>query len=125
MSRFSNKAHLQALAARLQPALAFPADRPGEWPAWRPALRAKLDELLGGLPPARGVPEAVLLDRREEDGYVRERLALRGRDGVEIPIYLLTPTGPLPEGGRRAVLCLHGHGHGMDDVVGEPGQGTD
>jgi dienelactone hydrolase len=66
-----------------------------------------------------------VLDRREEDGYVRELLALRGRDGVEIPSYLLTPTGALPDGGkRRAVLCLHGHGNGMNDVVGDPGQGT-
>ncbi len=125
MSRFSNKAHLQALAAQLQPELAFPVDRPEAWPEWRHALREKLAELLGGLPPALSVPAAEVLERREEDGYLRERLALGGRDGVEIPAYLLTPIGQPPrDGKRRAVVCLHGHGYGMNDVVGDPGQGT-
>lgn len=124
MGRFSNMAYLQGVAERLRPELAFPADRPHAWPEWRRALRAKLADLLGGLPPALDAPAAEVLERREEDGYVRELLALRGRDGVEVPAYLLTPTGPMPGGGRRAVLCLHGHGHGMADVVGDPGQGT-
>src|SRR5260370_41327864 len=101
MSRFSNKTHLQALAAQLQPELAFPVDRPEAWPEWRHALRGKLAELLGGLPPALGVPAAEVLECREEDGYVRERLALRGRGGLEDPAYQLTPLGPPPPGGKR------------------------
>jgi dienelactone hydrolase len=45
---------------------------------------------------------------------------------VEVPAYLLTPVDERGAGGkRRAVLCLHGHGHGKDDVVGDPGEGTE
>jgi dienelactone hydrolase len=124
MRRFSNKSYLQALTRQLHPALTFPVQNPEAWPTWRKALRAKIDELLGGLPAARSDMSAELLERREEDGYVREKLAISGRDGVEIPAYLLTPTGAAPVGKRRAVLCLHGHGNGMNDVVGDPGQGS-
>ena len=52
MSRFSNKAYLQEVARGLQPELAFPIERQAEWSAWRQALRTKLSELLGGVPPA-------------------------------------------------------------------------
>ena len=42
------------------------------------------------------------------------------------PGYLLTPMKERGDGGkRRAVLCLHGHGNGKGDVVGDPGEGTD
>ena len=125
MHRFSNKIYLQEIVARLHPALTFPIDQPAAWPAWRRDLRGKIDELFGGLPAAGDAVSAELLEQREEDGYVREKLAIVGRDGVEIPAYLLTPTStPPPDGKRRAVLCLHGHGRGKSDVVGDPGQGS-
>ena len=125
MRRFSNKTYLQEIAARVRPELAFPIDQPEAWPSWRCALRGKVDELLGGLPAARDEISAELLERREEDGYLREKLAIAGRDGVEIPAYLLTPTGTPPPGGkRRAVVCLHGHGNGKNDLVGDPGHGS-
>jgi dienelactone hydrolase len=124
VSRFSNKVYLQGLAAHRAPELAFPIDYPEKWSEWRTALRYKLDELLGGIPPRRSEVSAELLERREEDGYTRDRIAFISRDGQEVPAYLLTPVGEGPPGGRRAVLCLHGHGRGKDDVVGEPGAGT-
>src|SRR5256714_14686458 len=92
MTRFSNKAYLQEMAAQLQPELAFPIGRPEEWPRWRQSLRATLAELLGGIPPARPGPEAEVLECRAEDGYVRAKIAVRSRDGMEVPAYLLTPT---------------------------------
>jgi dienelactone hydrolase len=125
VSRFSNKTYLREIAAQLLPELAFPIDQPEAWPAWRRDLRAKITDLLGGLAPARDEVSAEVLERVEEDGFVREKLAIVGRDGVEIPAYLLTPTSALPSGGkRRAVLCLHGHGKGKNDLVGDPGQGS-
>jgi dienelactone hydrolase len=125
MYRFSNKSRLQEITARVRPELTFPIDQPEAWPGWRRDLRGKLDDLLGGLPTARAEVSAELPARREEDGYVREKLAIMGRDGVEIPAYLLPPTSDPPPGGkRRAVLCLHGHGNGKNDLVGDPGQGS-
>src|SRR2546421_2729467 len=118
MNRFSNKAYLQEMTAHLQPELAFPINQPQEWPRWRKALRATVAELLGGIPPARPGPEAEVLERRDDDGYVREKVAVRSREGVGVPGYLLTPMKERGDGGkRRAVLCLHGHGNGKGDVV--------
>jgi dienelactone hydrolase len=125
MTRFSNKAYLQEMAAQLQPELAFPIGRPEEWPRWRQSLRTTLAELLGGIPPARPGPEAEVLERRDDDGYVRAKIAVRSREGTEVPAYLLTPTEMAGGDKRRAVLCLHGHGNGKGDVVGDPGDGTD
>lgn len=126
MSRFSNKAYLQDMAASVQPELTFPLDRPAEWSHWRQALRNRVADLMGGLPPARSEPRVEVLDRRTEDGYIRDRIAIRGQEGVEVPAYLLTPTGEMADGGqRRAVLCLHGHGNGKNDVVGDPGEGSE
>ncbi len=126
MRRYSNKAYLQELAAELQPELAFPFDRPDEWTAWRGALRAKVIELVAGLPPASGQPQAEVIESHEEDGYVRATIAIRSREGIEVPAYLLTPRGEIGGSGqRRAVLCLHGHGRGKDDVVGDPGTGSE
>jgi dienelactone hydrolase len=125
MSRFSNKAYLQEVAQTQRRELAFPVDQPAQWAAWRQALRARLADLLGGIPPATAEPRAEVLERVEERDYVREKIAVRSRDGVEIPAYLLTPRGAPPAGQqRRAVLCLHGHGNGKGDVVGDPGDGT-
>jgi dienelactone hydrolase len=125
MSRFSNKAYLQEVTAALQPALAFPVDRPGEWARWRQELRGTVEELLGGVPPATQPPFAEQLARHDEDGYTRLHLAIRGRDGVETPAYLLVPHG-IPAGQRRpAVLALHGHGYGKGEVVGDPGTGSE
>jgi dienelactone hydrolase len=126
MSRFSNKVYLQEMAAQLQPELAFPIGRPEEWPGWREALRARVAELLGGTSTPRAEPEARVLERRHGDGYLREKIAVRSREGVEVPAYLLTPMDARGDGRkRRAVLCLHGHGYGKDDVVGDPGAGTE
>jgi dienelactone hydrolase len=122
-TRFSNKAYLQELTGSLQPELAFPSDRPAAWPAWRQALRARLADLLGGVPPPHGAPEAQVLERQEEDGYTQTHLAIRSREGVEVPAFLLVPHGA-GSGPRRAVLCLHGHGYGKGDIVGDPGPGT-
>jgi dienelactone hydrolase len=125
VGRFSNKVYLQDLAAHARPELTCPLDQPTGWAEWRGALRAKVDELLGDIPPRSGPVRVEHLERWDEDGYTRDRIAVVSRDGQEIPAYLLTPAGDPPPGGRRAVLCLHGHGRGKDDVVGEPGPGMD
>ena len=125
MVRFSNRVYLQQMAAGLQPKLAFPLDHPEQWPRWRAALRVRVNDLLGGIPPARHDQTAEVLERREETGYIQERIVIRGRADVEIPAYFLIPVAANGAGAGRAVLCLHGHGRGKIDVVGDPGDGTE
>jgi len=85
---------------------------------WQKDLRAKVTELLGGFPPA-GLP----LEVREFPGYRREKFVIQSRPGLYVLGYLLTPkagSGPHP-----AVVCIPGHGRGVDDLVGIDENGHD
>jgi dienelactone hydrolase len=89
---------------------------------WQKKLRAKIAELIGPLPDRTGVPKAQLLESREFPGYTREKIVFESRPGVGVLAYLLRPKtdGPLP-----AMICVPGHGRGVDDIVGIDEHGQD
>ncbi len=102
--------------------LTFRASTRTEAEAWQRQLRAKLADLLGGFP-ARGALRASTIDARDFPGYRREKFLFESRPGVQVVGYLLTPTAgkrPLP-----AVVCVPGHGRGVDDIVGIDEHGND
>lgn len=102
---------------------AFHAGDSDSWLEWKEGLAAEVPRCLGRLPVDRGPVESRTLERKEFPGYVRERVVFRSREGADVPAYLLLPTGaraPAP-----AVLALHGHGYGKDDLVGIRRDGTD
>jgi len=115
---YSTRAYYDAAHAALTPSLAYRATTRDEWQAWRSSLVERLTTLLGGLPGERGPLNASTLDRSEQPGYVRERIAFESEPGVRVPAYLLVPHGVTAERPRAALLCLHGHGRGKDDVAG-------
>lgn len=98
-------------------AFAFPATSDSAaWEAWRSALRARLRARLGDLPAERGPVTARAAAPTGRAGYRRVYLEYASAPGVTVPAWLLIPDGlsaPAP-----AVLALHGHGYGMDDLVG-------
>jgi dienelactone hydrolase len=100
---------------RTAPEFGLDGMTPAGWPEWQRRLRERLWGLLGG---ARGpVPPDLRVGPPEpDDGFAVRRLEYATEDGVRTSAYLLTP-----EPARRrpgAVLALHGHGGGKDDVVG-------
>jgi dienelactone hydrolase len=91
--------------------------------AWQRELRAKLVELVGGFPSPRGPVRAETLEVREFPNYRREKFWFESRPGVAVLGYLLTPKSArslLP-----AVVCVPGHGRGVDADVGIDEQGRD
>ena len=89
---------------------------PQEWAAWRAALVARLHGVLG-----LQTPQTAPLDARSETptshrGYRREFVTFAGGPGAEVPAWLLVPEGA--SGPRPAVIAVHGHGTGVDDIVG-------
>jgi dienelactone hydrolase len=83
---------------------------------WQDRLRAKLTELLGGFPRERPPLAPVTLEVREFPGYVREKVTFVARPGVSVLAYVLTPksvAAPL-----ATVICVPGHGRGVDSIVG-------
>ena len=64
---------------------------------------------------------AITLETRAFPGYVREKIVFDSQPGVSVLAYLL-----LPEKVRRpaaVMICVPGHGRGVDDIVGIDEQG--
>lgn len=95
--------------------LTFRATSKTEAEIWQQQLRAKLTELLGGFP-ERSPLHPVTLEVREFPGYRREKFVFESRPGVGVLAYLLTPLGKQPP--FAPVICIPGHGRGVDDIVG-------
>lgn len=105
--------YLRELEESTRPSLTFEAKDRGEWALWRARLRARLSELLI-LPKERVDLEPEVLETKDCEGYVREKVLYKTEGNFGVPAYLLKPRG----GERAAVLALHGHGRGKVDVAG-------
>src|SRR5437899_7132179 len=90
---------------------------------WQKALRAKLIELIGGIPSARPPLRPVTLETRAFPGYRREKIVFDSRPGVSVLAYLLLPERAQPP--AATVICVPGHGRGVDDIVGIDEQGLE
>ena len=102
--------------------LTFKAKDRAEAEAWQKELRAKLTELIGGFP-ERTPLNGRTIETRDFPTYRREKFAFESRPGSTVVGYLL-----LPASGKRphsAVICVPGHGRGVDDIVGIDENGRD
>jgi dienelactone hydrolase len=114
--------------------LRFQARTRAQADEWQKELRARIIELVGLTPDLsrRGANGAeaerlplrpITLDTRTFPKYTREKIVFDSWPGVSVLAYLLLPTGartPAP-----TVICIPGHGRGVDDVVGIDEQGHD
>ncbi|HJZ77930.1 MAG TPA: alpha/beta hydrolase family protein [Vicinamibacterales bacterium] len=103
--------------------LRFQARTRADAEAWQRTLHAKLTELVGGFPAERSPLRAEIVESRSFPAYRREKVVFDSRPGVSVLAYVLTPSGgrtPLP-----ALICVPGHGRGVDDVVGIDDRGRD
>ncbi len=91
--------------------------------AWQKKLRAKVLDLIGGFPKEKTPLNPTVLETRDFPGYRREKFIIETRPGVALLGYLLTPKdakGPL-----ATMICVPGHGRGVDDIVGIDDKGRD
>jgi dienelactone hydrolase len=103
--------------------LRFSARNKAQATDWQTQLRAKLTELLGGFPAERVPLQPATLEVRDFPRYRREKIVFDSREGVSILAYVLTPVGarkPIP-----TMVCVPGHGRGVDDIVGIDDKGRD
>src|SRR5262249_6808487 len=100
----------------------FNAQNKKDAESWQKKLRPKITELLGGFP-AKSPLHPVTLEKRDFPGYKRERIVFETRPGVGVLVYLLTPDKPAAP--WPAIVCVPGHGRGVDDIVGFDEQGHD
>lgn len=90
---------------------------------WQVRLRTKLTELLGGFPEKRSPLEPETLEVRDFSTYRREKFVFQGRPGAWLLGYLLTPKSATAP--HATMICVPGHGRGVDDIVGIDDQGRD
>ncbi len=109
-----------------KPALGFHAVSQEKAEQWQIEARRKLWELLGE-PPADEV-RVPLNPRygevRKLPGYRRQTVIFTTRPNLEAFAYILIPDDVKPLEQRPAILCLPGHGRGVDDLVGLNEDGT-
>ena len=100
----------------VQPSLAFRARTRAEAAQWQRKLRERLIELLGGFPAQHGRLEPSVLRKEKMSGYVREPILFWSRPQLQVFAYLLIPDNLRRPG--PVMICLPGHGRGVDDIVG-------
>ncbi|MBU0611440.1 MAG: alpha/beta hydrolase family protein [Armatimonadetes bacterium] len=120
-SKFSPMQYVDRLYEQNEPALAFNAATVDEWKKWRRKLKAKVWELLGGMDDPKCDLNLRVVERKQMDGYVREKVVYSSRPEMLVPAWVLIPDGL--EGRLPAVVACSGHGHGKDDLVGLDAQG--
>jgi dienelactone hydrolase len=103
--------------------LRFQARTRSDAEAWQQALRAKTIELLGGFPAERTPLRPAILETRSFPAYRREKIVFDSRPGVSVLVYVLLPNQARPP--VAAMICVPGHGRGVDDLVGIDDQGRD
>lgn len=109
---------LPAAEAASVRSMAFQAASPAEATRWQRECRHKLFELLmGGAKPPRVALRPQRLRRLEvpAGGYVLEELSLQSLPDRRVHAWLAAPKNP--RGKVGAVLALHGHGGGGEEVV--------
>jgi dienelactone hydrolase len=120
---FDPVAYTLRLYAEAPRQLGFRATTRAEAEAWQNALRLKLTELIGGFPKVRSPLQPVTLETRQFSGYRREKLVFNSRPDMSVLAYVLLPEKAKPP--TPVMICLPGHGRGVDDIVGIDDNGRD
>jgi dienelactone hydrolase len=121
--RFDPVAFARDLYANAPRRLRFQASTRRDAEAWQRQLHEKLTELVGGFPSVRSPLRPQVIETRSFPGYRRDKVVFDSRPGVSVLAYVLTPSrGSAP---APAMICIPGHGRGVDDIVGIDDEGRD
>ncbi len=91
---------------------------PADWAAWRAEACEELVAAMGGWPIEQVPLNPEITEEHDEGDYVRQRLLIDTEPMMAAPCWLLVPKGIAPGERRPAILALHGHGNGKDDICG-------
>ncbi len=105
-----------------RPAFAFSAKTREEAEAWQGRLAEALVTHLGGFPARKSVLHAEVTERKEFPTYVRETILFNSREQCTVWAYFVRPREWKSPG--ACVLCIPGHGAGVDEIVGIKPDGT-
>ncbi|MBW8866316.1 MAG: acetylxylan esterase [Acidobacteria bacterium] len=121
--RFDPVAFSRDLYASAPRQLRFQARSRPEAEQWQRELGTKIVELVGGFPAARAPLRPHIIESRSFPSYRREKVVFDSRAGVSVLAYVLTPSRATPP--SPVMICVPGHGRGVDDIVGIDDRGRD
>ena len=116
------KVYAKQRIAETRAELAWQAGPRDAMETWQDRLRAKLNEAIGGLPWERCPLNARVVETRDFGQYRRELIHFESRPGLIAVGYYLVPKDCQEK--SPAVLCLPGHGCGVDSIVGIAADGS-
>ncbi len=122
LPEFDSLSYTRKLYEQAPLKMTFKANSRKDAEAWQKRLRVKVLELVGGFPERGKAPEAEILETREFPTYTREKFVFESRPGLAVLGYALLPKGLGP---HPAMICVPGHGRGVDDIVGIDDKGRD
>ncbi|HZJ57673.1 MAG TPA: alpha/beta hydrolase family protein [Clostridia bacterium] len=115
--------YLKALYEGNRPKFKFDVRHMDEYARWRDGLREIFARDLGGFPKPGADLNHTVVEEREYQDYLMQRVVYDEDIDLPIPAYILKPknvSGKLP-----AVVACHGHGYGSKEIVGLNPDGTD
>lgn len=126
-SSFDTLSFTRTLAESTAQTMRFRARSRPEAVRWQQDLRKALSSLMGGFPQRCALTPRVF-EKKDFGRYVRETVIFRSRPGLDVFAYWLLPpqTAEQRENGARklpCVICLPGHGRGVDSIVGMDAKG--
>ena len=89
---------------------------------WQAKLKKKLIQLLGGFPEEKCKLNPEVIEIKNFKNYSREKIIFQSRHNTTVISYLLIPEGFKTPG--PVVICLPGHGRGVDSIIGINEDGT-
>jgi len=117
----STAGFMHAYMKRMQPKLAFdPAMEPGDFPAWRGAVREKLSELMRFPEDVPAQPEPKLLWEEPRDGYALQKWEAYPEPLSVVPFLVLVPDGVSAQSPAPAALCFPGSANSKEGLAAEP-----
>ena len=90
---------------------------------WQEELRTKLTELIGGFPSIGCDLQSETVELNEFPEYTRETVLFNSRPNMRVFGYFLSPKD-IVDTPNPTILCLAGHGRGVDDIIGIEEDGT-
>jgi dienelactone hydrolase len=101
--------------------LGFDESAVDDFVGWRQRFLEALAAGMGGMPSFDVPLQPEITDSFKEEGYTRHRLLVQSEPAMNVPSWLLVPDDIAADERRPAILALHGHGKGRDEVVGLDG----
>jgi dienelactone hydrolase len=111
------------LYRQVTPAMSFKAANRASAMRWQKVLRRRLTKVLGGFP-KRCPLRAEVTEVFETEQYRRETVLFQSRAELTVFGYFFVPKRTALPGSRPCVICVPGHGRGVDSICGvdEKGQ---